>query len=225
VEALPRPLQARLARAIGDNPADKASPSALAARVIATTDRDLAGLVESGAFSRELYEKLAVVSIRLPPLRERRDDIPLLVSHFLQRMNEQLDRAIKGADDQVIRRFQEYAWPGNVGELETVVKRACIVTRGDVITLEHVADSLSAARLPGRQDVESALCRAVRLALQERLVETAIGPDASPFHDIVALVESTLVREALQITNGNQVKASDLLGVNRATLRKKASGD
>ncbi len=225
IGALPRALQARLARAIDGGPGSTESRQALAARVIASTEKDLGELVESGAFSRELHEKLALISIRLPPLRDRRDDIPLLVTHFIQRMNEQLDRAIRGADELVLRRFQEYAWPGNVGELETVVKRACIVARGDMITMEHVTESLSEARLPGRQDVESALCRAARLALQERLVETGIGAAASPFHDIVALVEATLVREALQITNGNQVKASDLLGVNRATLRKKALGE
>jgi two-component system nitrogen regulation response regulator GlnG len=119
-------------------------------------------------------------------------------------------------------RFQEHAWPGNVGELESVIKRACIVTRGDLITLQDIGESLSESRIPARQDAESALCRAARVALQERLVDTSSGAEASAFHDIVSLVETTLVKEALVITNGNQVKASELLGLNRATLRKKA---
>jgi two-component system nitrogen regulation response regulator GlnG len=159
----------------------------------------------------------------VPPLRERSEDIALLVRSFTERFNEELNRTIKGVDEQVLQRLQEHDWPGNVGELESVVKRACIITRGDVITLADIGGSLSENRFAGRQDAESALCRAARVALQERLVDTTAAAEASAFHDIVSLVETTLVKEALSITNGNQVKASELLGLNRATLRKKAS--
>ena len=103
-------------------------------RVIASTEVDLAQGVQTGTFNRELYDALGVITLRLPPLRERRDDVPLLVRHFLQRFNEELNRAIKGVDEQVARRLAEHSWPGNVGELESVIKRACIVTRADVIT-------------------------------------------------------------------------------------------
>jgi two-component system nitrogen regulation response regulator GlnG len=189
--------------------------------VIASTERDLTETVAEDTFSRELYEVLAVVTLRLPPLRDRRDDIAVLVRHFIQRFDEELDRRIKGVDDQVLRRLQEHPWPGNVGELESVIKRACIVTRSDVITLEDIGESISDSRFPGRQELESALSRAVRVALQERIAESRAGASSSAFHDIVSLVETTLVREALTITNGNQVKGAELLGVNRATLRKK----
>jgi DNA-binding NtrC family response regulator len=221
VHALPRPLQARLARALTEGAARGASK--LQPRVIASTDRDLVDQVASGAFSRELYETLSVIVIHLPPLRERREDVPLLVRHFLQRFNEELSRTIRAVDEEVLRRLQEYSWPGNVAELETVVKRACIVARGDVVTIEDVAGSLTGERRPGRDDADSSLCKAVKVALQEQLVETPSSRSSSVFHEIVRLVEGTLVKEALAITNGNQVKASELLGVNRATLRKKAS--
>lgn len=223
VHALPRTLQARLARLIADGRSRTPGRSGAVARVLASSDADLLELVGSGAFSRELYDALSVITVRLPPLRDRRPDIPLLVRHFVVRFNEELNRTIRGVDDQVLRRFEEYEWPGNVGELESVVKRACIVTRGDLITLGDIGESLSASRVPGRQEAESALYRAVRTALQERLVEKASGKPSSVFHDIVGLVEGALVKEALAITSGNQVKASDLLGVNRATLRKKAA--
>lgn len=225
VHALPKTLQARLARAINETSRRGAMRTALSARVIASTDQDLAALVESGAFSPELYDALTVIELRLPPLRERRDDVPLLVRYFIQRFNDELSRTVRGVDDQVLRRLLEHPWPGNVGELESVVKRACIVTRGDVISMEDIGDSLAPNRFPRRQDVESALGRAVRVALQERLVEKASRAPSSAFHEIVDLVEGTLVREALTITNGNQVKASELLGVNRATLRKKAASE
>jgi two-component system nitrogen regulation response regulator GlnG len=223
VDALPRTLQARVVRAAAEARSRGTMRAPVTARIIASTNRELGELVDAGTFSRELYDLLAVITLRLPPLRDRREDIPMLVRYFIERFNDELNRTIKGVDEQVLTRFHEHAWPGNVAELESVVKRACIVTRADVITMQDIGDSLSDNRFPGRQDAESALCRAARIALQERLVDTNAGADASAFHDIVSLVETTLVKEALSITNGNQVKASELLGVNRATLRKKAS--
>ena len=223
IHALTKTLQARLTRAMGESHGRLSARAGAPVRILASTDARLLETVESGAFSRELYDLLAVITIRLPPLRERLTDIPLLVRHVVARVNEELNRSITGVDEQVLYRFQEHSWPGNVAELQSVLKRACIVTRGDVITLDDIGDSLSNDRVPARQDVESALCRAARVALQERLVENASGSPSSAFHDIVSMVEGTLVKEALAITNGNQVKASELLGVNRATLRKKAS--
>jgi two-component system, NtrC family, response regulator AtoC len=224
VHALSRALQARIVRAFAEERSRAASRVALSARLIASTERDLIELVDAGSFNRELYEMLSVITLRLPPLRERREDIPNLVRAFIDRFNFELSRTIKGVDDEVMARLQDHSWPGNVGELESVIKRACIITRADVITRQDIGESLSDHRIPGRQDAESALCRAARIALQERLVETTRDRPSSAFHEIVELVESTLVKEALVITNGNQVKASELLGVNRATLRKKASG-
>ena len=224
VHALSRALQARIVRAFAEERSRAVSRAPLSARLIASTERDLIELVDAGSFNRELYEMLSVITLRLPPLRERREDIPNLVRAFIDRFNFELSRTIKGVDDEVMARLQEHSWPGNVGELESVIKRACIITRADVITRQDIGESLSDHRIPGRQDAESALCRAARIALQERLVETTRDRPSSAFHEIVDLVESTLVKEALVITNGNQVKASELLGVNRATLRKKASG-
>ena len=225
VHAMPKPAQGRLVRALTEVRSRASVRKAPTARLVASTEQELADAVAEDAFSRELYEALAVVTVRLPPLRDRRDDIAVLVRHFIQRFNDELDRRITGVDDVVLRRLQEHSWPGNVGELESVVKRACIVTRSDVITLEDIGESISDSRFPGRQELESALARAVRVALQERIAERKGSSSSSAFHDIVSLVEGSLVREALAITNGNQVKASELLGVNRATLRKKTTSD
>ena len=121
--------------------------------------------------------------------------------------------------------LQDHEWPGNVGELESVIKRACILARSDVITTDEIGRTLTGEPMPARQDVESALERAVRIALQERLVDASSTEESSAFHEIIDLVETTLVKEALGITNGNQLKAAVILGVNRATLRKKMPGD
>lgn len=221
VHALPPALQARLARALGSERDRGPAGAGLEARVLASTIEDLWKLAGDGSFSPALYEVLSVITLRLPPLRERRDDIPLLVRHFIQRFNDELNRTITGADERLSRRLQEHEWPGNVGELESVIKRACIITRSDVLTIEDIGDSLTASRFPVSEDVDALLARAARTTLQERLVEPAGTSPSSIFHDIIDLVEATLVREALTITNGNQVKAAEILGVNRATLRKK----
>jgi DNA-binding NtrC family response regulator len=215
VSAMPAPVQSRLARQLkaqfGQRPD---SP-----RVLASTDADLSDEVRAGRFNRELYEALTVIAVRLPPLRNRREDVPLLVRHFIQRFNFELNRNIKAVDEGVGRTLQAHAWPGNVGELERVIKRACIVANGDVITVDDIGDSLSRDRFHIAHEAESSLARATRAALHERLVESKTG--ASVFHALVDIVETTLVNEALTITNGNQVKAADILRVNRATLRKK----
>lgn len=219
VDQLSPPLQALVAQTLSGVrlPGSGARP---VARVLATSERELGDLVRHDAFSRELFDELAVITVRVPPLRERREDIPLLVGHFIHRFNAELSRSIRGTDEKVASALHAYPWPGNVAELERVVKRACIVARSEVITLEDLGDTLSDSQVASRRDAESALVRSVREALHDRLVqEPASAP--SPFHQIVDVVETTLVTEALAITNGNQVKAAEILGVNRATLRKK----
>ena len=189
--------------------------------MFAASERDLAEPLRAGSLKRELYDVLSDPS-RFASRRfaSGGETFPLLARHFIQRLNDELSRTIRGMDDEVFRRFQEHPWPGNVGELERVVKRACIVARSDVITVDEIAESLANSRFE-RRDVETALSHATRTALHERLVERSRSSPSTVFHDIIDLVESTLAQEALTITNGNQVKAADILGVNRATLRKK----
>jgi DNA-binding NtrC family response regulator len=222
VHALPRAAQMRMMRMLRDDSSRGAARGQGRLRILASTDHDLAAAAQDGSFSLELRELLSVITVRLKPLRDRREDIPPLVRHFIQRFNDELSRNVSGVDDAAMRRLTEHGWPGNAAELESVLKRACIVARGDVITLNDLGDSLSGGRVLGRQAAESALARSARTALHERLVEASAGGERSLYHEIVEVVEGALVDEALTITNGNQVKASELLGVNRATLRKKA---
>jgi DNA-binding NtrC family response regulator len=222
VDALPRALQIRIERLLAGARGREAALRASQPRILASTTHDLSADRQAGTFSRELHDALSVITISLPPLRERREDIPLLVRHFIQRTNADLGRAIRDVDEHVARRLQSHHWPGNVGELERVIKRACIVARTDVITEDDIGTSLTDSRAALQRDTESSLGRAVRTALHERLAEAGHG---SVYHDIVEIVEATLVGEALVVTNGNQVKASEILGLNRATLRKKIPND
>lgn len=215
VEALPLPLQARVTAAIRDA---QASGSTERPRLLVSTATDPAAGVRDGSLSRELIDAISVITLDLPPLRERREDIPELVQHFVTRANAELGRSFKGVDEAAARRLQQHAWPGNVGELERVIRRACIVARGQAITLADLGDSLDRPAFSAAPDAEPSLARAVRQALHDRLVKNS---PASAYHAITTLVETTLVDEALAITNGNQLKASSLLGLNRTTLRKK----
>ncbi len=215
VDALTQTLQSRVTTAIRDA---QSSGTTSRPRLLASTAVELAAVARDGRLSRELVEAISVITLDLPPLRDRRDDIPELVQHFVTRANAELGRAFRGVDDAAAKRLQQHAWPGNVGELERVIRRACIVARGQAITLADLGDSLDRPAFAAAPDAEPALARAVRQALHDRLVKSS---GASAYHAITTLVETTLVDEALAITNGNQLKASSLLGLNRTTLRKK----
>jgi DNA-binding NtrC family response regulator len=221
IEAMPAAVQARLAR---DLEAERRSAAAIVTRrrtrILAATTEDLDEETRQGRFSRELLEALSVIRLHLPPLRERRSDIPGLVSHFITRFNVELNRSIRGVDAEVAQQLDDYGWPGNVNELQTVVKRACILARGDVITRDDLGASLEAGTRRNPEG-DAALRSMVTKALHDRLQGSQPLSASSVFHDIVDLVEQTLVQEALAMTGGNQVKASEMLGVNRATLRKK----
>ncbi len=178
-------------------------------------------LAEQGEFQRELYDELGVITLRLPPLRERRDDIPKLVEVLLRRLSRETGRSIQGIDSTVAKMFREHSWPANISELASVIRRAGILSSTGIISAWDLGDALTARRQSVRRTGDSSLAKATRDALRERLAAGA-EPDGSPYHDVVAVVEETMVAEALDITGGNQVKAAELLGVNRTTLRKRA---
>lgn len=223
IHDLPRTAQDRLLRYLRDRGVERVGGAASVApdtRVLAAATVNLADSVRQGQFNLELFELLRVISIDLPPLRDRLEDIPDLVDHFLRRNNEELNRTLKGVDARLLKVFEKHPWPGNVAELEHAIKRACILARGDVITEDDVGDLAETSTL-ARDEVETELDAAVRQTLQQRLIDRAQTDTESVFHDIVGKVETTLVREALTMTGGNQVKAAEILGLNRTTLRKK----
>lgn len=193
----------------------------LAFRVLATTSKDPEELVRLRRFDGELAALLGLVPIEIPPLRERVEDIPELVAFFIARCNADLGRAIRGAEERVMERLLEHPWPRNVGQLENAVRRACVLARGEVLTLDDFGESFEDQALPHREEVDAALAAAVGGVLRQRLREAGADPQASAFHEIVERVEGILIREALAQTGGNQVRAAALLNMNRTTLRKK----
>jgi len=188
------------------------------ARVMAATNKDLNEEVVLGRFRKDLFYRLHLIQVHLPPLRERREDIPLLVDHFIRRANLEMGRRVRGITDTALKRLQSYHWPGNVRELENQVKRAIVLSREDVLS-EHLFE------LDFSQPGEFADAREDHLAAvaQEYLARVLADPDPSKsvFEHVVGVVEEALIREAMDRTGGNQAQAAQLLGMHRSTLRKK----
>ena len=186
-------------------------------RIVAATNRDLQALVARGIFREDLFYRLNVVTIMLPPLRGRREDIPVLITHFLQLYARDGGKEISS---EAIKCLLRYHWPGNVRELENVIKRACLLSRTRLILPEHLPESLLAATRPaGAEDVATpgGLTREVRAELR-RVGDVKEG---QLYEHVLALVERPLLQAALERAGGNQLKAAQLLGINRNTLRKR----
>ncbi len=191
-------------------------------RVIAATHRDLGQLIRQGLFREDLYYRLNVVPIRMPPLRERRDDIPELVRHFLARSAEE-GLPWKMVDGPALDRLQSFSWPGNVRELENLVRRLAALYSQDTIGVEVIEAELSVAEPASSSDLSSEnLANAVEAHLEEYF--KTYGSELPPpgLHArILNEIERPLIALSLTATRGNQVKTAGLLGLNRNTLRKK----
>ena len=186
----------------------------MSARIIAATNRNLAEATQEGHFREDLYYRLRVFSVHIPSLRERKEDIPLLVRHFVDMSNQELSKQIKGVDSGAMDLLLAHDWPGNVRELENVIKSAAVLCRGDVILQEHLPSRLTLVpQGPGYAALESALEKILR--------EKTESGSPEPYKEITEYVENLLVKKVLQQVDQNQVKAAELLGISRTTLRKK----
>lgn len=198
VGEIPLELQPKILRALQTGEIDRIGqdhPSRVDVRIVAATNSDLEQAVSEGTFRRDLYYRLAVVQITVPPLRERRDDIPLLAQHFLARFSERNQRSGLRFPPQVFSLFDRYPWPGNVRELENAVERMVVLSRDDVLSLDALPD-----QIVGATETDQA---PVRL------------PDGGV--DFESL-ERDFIQQALRRTQGNQTQAARLLGLTRSTL-------
>jgi two-component system, NtrC family, nitrogen regulation response regulator GlnG len=194
-------------------------------RIIAATHRDLRNSIRQGVFREDLYYRLNVVPIRLPPLRERVEDIPLLARHFLDRARED-DLPGKTLDQGAVERLKRFAWPGNVRELENLMRRLAALCPQETIGAEQIEMELVDPVLPPTEQPTQAgpepLVRAVERHIREFLTNHDGAPAPTDIYDrVIAEVERPLIRLTLAATRGNQIKAAAMLGLNRNTLRKK----
>lgn len=179
-------------------------------RIIAATNVDLRQKVKEGVFREDLYYRLKVVEINMPPLRERKECIPLLVHHFLAKFRDKLEKKIINISDQAMQILTSYPWPGNVRELRHVIERACVLCNGKTLLQEHFPDEiLLATPLEGKADQSDNQLQAI-------LVPKPGVPQYETFKS-----EEEQIVEALRATGGNKSKAAKLLGVDRSTLYRK----
>ena len=191
-------------------------------RVIAASNRDLLDEVARGNFREDLYYRLNVVPIELPPLRARREDIPPLVAHFLRVYGEANGKTVAKVTPEALSALVKWHWPGNVRELQNVVERCVVLAVGDELTLDLLPATLrgekpAAAILPSRGGDLDSLAR----ELVEQGMATA-APNEDNLHErVVNRVERELILQTLAACSGVQLKAAAILGINRNTLRKK----
>ncbi|MBL4644883.1 MAG: nitrogen regulation protein NR(I) [Rhizobiales bacterium] len=193
-------------------------------RIIAATNKDLHSLIGEGRFREDLYYRLNVIPIRLPPLRDRLDDIDDLVRHFFAIAAKE-GLGSKQIDGAALARMRQHSWPGNVRELENVVRRLAALYPQDVITKSIADHELEKATISTVDDNSTtptqSLSLIVEALVKDALSGTAEKPTQHLYQDILHQMEKPLISSTLAYTGGNQIKASEILGLNRNTLRKK----
>lgn len=209
-------LQAKLLRALQEKavrPVGSQAPVPIAARVLAATNRDLMAMVESGRFRRDLYFRLNVVNLRIPPLRDRRGDIPMLAMHFLERADAESGQKHQYSDD-ALRVMTEYEWPGNVRELENAIERACALSSGPVLHMGDLPTQLQEFRL--QRATESPVAARVEAGAGARDAGGARVGVVS-----IAEMEKHAILGTIQQLKGDKLLAARLLGIGKTTLYRK----
>jgi DNA-binding NtrC family response regulator len=177
-------------------------------RIVAATNRDLRKAVEDGTFREDLYYRLNVVSIRLPPLRDRPEDLQALVEHALARYTAEVGRAPLTISQDAWDLLRTYPWPGNVRELNNVIERAAVLAPDDRIEVDDLPEELR--ELEASADRETSTVRAI----------PSEAPEIRPYRDAVLEAKRAIIRRALETTGGHQTKAAELLGVRQPYLAR-----
>ena len=197
---LPLGLQVKLLRVLEDEKIRRVGDTRdvqVDVRIITATHRDLQAETKAGRFREDLFYRLNVLPIHCPPLRERRDDIPLLIDHFVAKNNTRLGTSIRGLDTETRRLLYEYGWPGNVRELENTIERAMVLSEGEQIIAADLPERIREARDPVQ----------VQLASGELSVKKT-----------TRIIEEILIRRALQKTKGNRTRAAEVLEISHRAL-------
>jgi len=187
-------------------------------RFIVATNKDLEEAIASGKFREDLYYRLNVVSIKIPPLRDRKEDIPVLVSYFLKKFNRELNKKIVGIIPEAMEKIISYRWPGNVRQLENVLKRAMVLCQGEWILNDQVLVKEGEEKREAEEDRDKKTIEDFLDSVFEELLKAHLTQEGL---DMISIIEKRLILRALQKTKGNQVQAAMLLGINRSTLRGK----
>jgi transcriptional regulator with PAS, ATPase and Fis domain len=217
---MPLTIQAKFLRLLQENSIERLGgrePIDVDVRIIAATNRDLEAAVAAGTFREDLYYRLRVVTVTMPPLRERLEDLEPLVDYLLARLSSELHMTNPGIDGTAVSSLKQYAWPGNIRELSNILKKALIFNRGAPLLPEDISipavtrqDGAADEETEGTTEVRRWIRRELRSGRQERLFDTCLDQ-----------IGALLIEEALVLTGGNRSQAARLLGVSRPTLHAK----
>ncbi|MEM7576071.1 MAG: sigma 54-interacting transcriptional regulator, partial [Planctomycetota bacterium] len=211
-----RVLQERELERVGDHRTVKVD-----VRVIAATNLDLQDEVRKGNFREDLYYRLNVVTVNIPPLRNRREDVPVLIDHFLDRYNQENARHLKKLSRDTLNTLLRYPWPGNVRELENMIERAVVLSNGEDFTddLLPLPIRMFSQQVRGDRADESIDGQCTKLA--ESAIRQYGVYEGKVYSMVIDQVERHLLKEAIKLNGGVKVRAADFLGINRNTLNKK----
>jgi len=222
---MPYGLQSKLLRVLQEKEISRLGSTEtkpIDVRIISATNQDLSQLTSQKKFREDLYFRLNVVPIRLPPLRERSEDLEVLVEHFLGKFEQEFSLPHKKIASDVFHLLQTYSWPGNVRELENVIKRALVLSHGNLIQKKDIQSILQEnPQVLGQSEIESlSLEELIRNKLKHFLDKFDQMDAMDLYQTIIQMVEKPLVTLVLQKTKWNQIQAAKVLGINRNTLRK-----
>ncbi|MDD2319811.1 MAG: sigma-54 dependent transcriptional regulator [Geobacteraceae bacterium] len=220
---MPLDLQAKILRVLQEKEVTRTGGNqsiTVDTRIVAATNQDLEERVREKAFREDLYYRLNVVPIHLVSLRERKEDIPLLIEYFLKKTCSEMELPTKQCTSDALTLLSAYSWPGNVRELENTIKRAVILSSDPLLTVDDFSGLRSHISAPSRNE-ELSLEALVEMKLRSSLGNLDKMESGDLYGLILQQMERPLIRFVLEKTRGNQVKAADILGINRNTLRKK----
>jgi Nif-specific regulatory protein len=211
---MPLHLQSKILRALQEKeiePLGSEKSTKVDIRIIAATNRDLKKMVDEKKFRADLYFRLNVITVHMPALRERKDDIPLLVDFFIKRYNELYGKQVASIDSAVEEIFMNYEWPGNIRELENVIERAVIMAKGNLIDISLIPDAINPAK---SKDDGFNIKNYMKIESKKKASGTI-------YKEVIGELEKWLIEEMLVETGNNKLKTAQKLGINRNTLKSK----
>lgn len=226
ISELPLHLQGKLLRVLQERSFERVgslTPLPFQARLICASNRALDVAVQAGDFREDLFHRVNIVTLTVPPLRDRREDIPELVHALIRRASRETGKTIESVEREVLDRLRSQPWSGNVRELEHVIKRSMLRAHGSVLTVHDLSLGQDPAPGPAASDTEIGRLLESLTALAAALVAAAgRSEETPPLHELsIGRLEAALIEAALAATGGNQVAAARLLGMSRSTLRGK----